>query len=644
VTKPSVLASQRTTKTSFLRRTAVLAAATLAVVGVASAAPANAAPAPSGHGAGTTSVRLISLNDFHGNLQPPSGSSGRVTLDDGTTVDAGGAAYVATHVKQLRAAVPNSVVLSAGDNIGASPLASALFHDEPTIAFLNAIGVSASAVGNHEFDEGYKELLRIQFGGCHPTDGCQFTPTYGGAKFPFLGANVYFDNGLPAVLPFTVKISGGVPIGIIGATLKGVPDVVTPAAIEGLKFGDEVQAINRTSKLLDRLGIRAQVVTIHQGDTATAGGPNACNLVPGGLGTAIAAATSPSVDAFFTGHSHQPYNCSLPDPNGTPRPVMQASSFGRLLSVVDLTIDKRTRDVVRSATVAHNEIVTRTVTPDPAVQAIVDSAVTKSAPIANRPVGTITGDLTRTAAPSGETPLGDVIADAQLAATLGNGAQVAITNPGGIRADLTYASSPTGEGDGVVTYGEAFTVQPFGNIMQTITLTGDQLDAVLEQQFTAARTIVLQISSTLHYTQTPGNAFGDRVSNITVGGVPVTPTGTYRVSVNNFLAAGGDGFPGCTGGPTPGRARPGPGRARGQYAGRPAAPAGPGSAAAAASRPPVRSRWRCRPARPGWPRRPARRRARSRPAGPTAARSARPAAPPRSRAGRAGASPRPAAR
>ena len=529
----------------FLRRTAALAAATLAAVGVASAAPAYAAPGSSDHGQAdaTTPVRLITLNDFHGNLQPPAGSSGRVTLADGTTVDAGGAAYIATHVKDLRAQVRNSVVLSAGDNIGASPLPSALFHDEPTIDFLNMIGVSASAVGNHEFDEGYKELLRIQFGGCNPTDGCVFRPTFGGARFPFLGANVTFDNGLPAVLPFTIKVSGGIPIAVIGATLEDLPSVVTPAAIAGLKFGDEVTAINKTSKLLDRLGIRSQVVVLHQGDNTTAGGgPDACTVVPGGPGTAIAAAASPSIDAIFTGHSHQAYNCSVPDPAGNPRPVMQGASFGRLLSVVDLQIDKRTRDVVRSATVAHNVIVTRTVTPDPAVQALVDEAVTKSAPIANRQVGTITADLTRTQAANGESTLGDVIADAQLAGTQAAGAQVAITNPGGIRTDLNFASSPAGEGDGVVTYGEAFAVQPFSNIMQTITLTGDQLDAVLEQQWNATRTFFLQISSTLHYTQSPNNAIGDRVSDITVGGVPVTPTGTYRVSVNNFLAAGGDGF------------------------------------------------------------------------------------------------------
>jgi 5'-nucleotidase len=540
-----VLADRRTSKRSSLRRTAVLAAATLAAVGVASAAPAYAAPGPSARGqasTGTTQVRLITLNDFHGNLEPPAGSSGRVRLDDGTTVDAGGAAFIATHVKELRAQVRNSIMLSAGDNIGASPLASALFHDEPTIDFLNLIGLSASAVGNHEFDEGYRELLRIQFGGCNPTDGCVFRPTYGGARFPFLGANVTFDNGLPAVLPFTVKLSGGVPIAVIGATLQDLPSVVTPAAIEGLKFGDEVTAINKTSTLLDRLGIRSQVVVLHQGDNTTPGGPNACNVVPGGPGSAIAAGASPSIDAIFTGHSHQAYNCTLPDPAGNPRPVMQGASFGRLLSVVDLRIDRRTRDVVRSATVAHNEIVTRTVTPDPAAQALVTEAVTKAAPIGNRPVGTITADITRVAPASGEQPLGDVIADAQLAGTQAAGAQIAITNPGGIRTDLTFASSPAGEGDGVVTYGEAFAVQPFSNIMQTITLTGSQLDAVLEQQWSATRTAILQISSTLHYTQTVANPIGDRVSNITVAGAPVTPTGTYRVSVNNFLAAGGDGF------------------------------------------------------------------------------------------------------
>ncbi|MET0693919.1 MAG: bifunctional UDP-sugar hydrolase/5'-nucleotidase [Propionibacteriaceae bacterium] len=520
----------------WIRRCSAVAAAALATVALATPA-ANAQTTQ-----GSVPLRIIALNDFHGNLQPPTGSSGRVTLDDGSTVDAGGAAFVATHVKQLKAGATNSVVVSSGDNIGASPLPSAIFHDEPTIAFLNAIGVKASAVGNHEFDEGYQELKRIQLGGCHPTDGCQFTPTYGGAKFPFLGANVTFTNGLPAVLPFTVELVRGLPVGIIGITLEDLPSVVTPSAIAGLKFGDEVAAINRTANLLDRLGVKAQVVLMHQGDSTSVAGPNQCRLAPDGVAETIARTATAKVDAFFSAHSHQQYNCTVTDPAGHPRPLIQGASFGRLLSVVDLKIDKRTRDVIRTETVADNHVVTRTVTPDPTVQAIVDSAVSKSAVVGNRQVGTITADLTRTAAPSGETPLGDVIADAQLAATLGNGAQIAMTNPGGIRTDLTYASSPAGEGDGVVTYAEAFAVQPFANLMQTVSLTGAQLDAVLEQQWTADATRVLQISDSLHYAVDLSAPYGSRVSNLTLNGAPIDAAASYRVSINNFLAAGGDGF------------------------------------------------------------------------------------------------------
>ena len=527
----------------FLRRTAVLAAATVAV-GLAVTAPAAAAP---GHTAApnTTTVRLIGLNDFHGNLEPPTGSSGRVVLTDGTTVDAGGAAFLATHVRQLRAEQRNSLVLSGGDNIGASPLASALFHDEPTIEFLNSIGTSASAVGNHELDEGYKELLRIQFGGCHPVDGCQFHNPYTGADFPFLASNITFTNsGLPATLPFTIKSVGGVKIGIIGATLKDLPTIVSPDGIQGLSFGDEAAAINRSSTLLQRLGVKAQVVVIHQGDsTVGANGPNDCNLAANGALSAINVGVSANVDAIISGHTHTQYNCQRPDPKGQLRTVIQSLSFGRLLSVLDLKINTKSGDVQRDVSTARNEIVTRTVTPDPAVQAIVTEAVTKSAPIANRQVGTITANIVRAAAPSGESPLGNLIADSQLAATTSAGAQIALMNPGGVRTDLTFLSSPAGEGDGVVTYGEAFAVQPFSNILQTLTYTGAQIDAVLEQQWLAnGPTRILQPSATLHYTQTLANPIGDRISNITINGVAVDPAASYRVTVNNFLAAGGDSF------------------------------------------------------------------------------------------------------
>lgn len=528
-----------------VRRAAALAAATglavLLTAPTAEAAPQkHYPPRPK-----TVSVRVISFNDLHGNLQPPAGSSGRVRLADETTVDAGGAAYLATHVSSLKAEADHSMLVSAGDNIGASPLPSALFHDEPTIEVLNTMGVKASAVGNHEFDEGYAELRRIQLGGCHPVDGCQFRDRYRGARFPYLGANVTFDSGVPAVLPFTVQFRGGVPIGIIGVTLQGLPDVVLPSAVEGLKFGDEVRAIDRTSRLLRRFGVKAQIVLMHQGDETTGtGGPQACDLGEEALAYQIATRASAEVDAFFAGHTHQAENCTVTDPAGQPRPLIQGLSYGRLLSVVDLKINTRNRDVVRRATTARNEIVTRDVTPDPRVSAIVDQAVTKSGPIANRQVGTITEDLLGRGSSAPEKPLGDVIADAQLAATAGNGAQVAITNPGGIRGDLVYASSEAGEGDGVVTYGEAFAVQPFANIMQTITLTGAQLKQVLEEQQKdgVAEPTWLQVSSTLHYTWTRSQPFGSRVSDLTVAGQPVDSGADYRVSVNNFLAAGGDGF------------------------------------------------------------------------------------------------------
>src|SRR4051794_30996652 len=218
-------------------------------------------------------VRVLSVNDFHGNLQPPAGSSGRITLSDGkTTVDAGGAAYLATAVKTARSEVKNSLFVAAGDLIGASPLASALFHDEPTIDLFNYLQLQASAVGNHEFDEGFAELKRMQTGGCHPVDGCQFEPTFSGADFPYLGSNVYDEaSGRPAMQPFSIRIIGGVRVAIIGATLQALPDVVTPSAIAGLEFGDEAAAINRTSHLLSHVGIKVQIVVMHQGDNIGSG-------------------------------------------------------------------------------------------------------------------------------------------------------------------------------------------------------------------------------------------------------------------------------------------------------------------------------------------------------------------------------------
>jgi 5'-nucleotidase len=529
---------------SSFRRLSVLAITAAAATVISATGPAQA-DVQSLRGRGTVDVRLIGINDLHGNIEPPTGSSGRVTLADGTTVDAGGAAYNATHIKNLQKEVKNSVLVGQGDLIGASPLVSALFHDEPTVEVLNKVGMDTTAAGNHEFDEGYKELLRMQRGGCHPTDGCQWRDTYPGASFPILGANVTkAKTGLPALPPFWVEIRDGIPIGFIGMPLKDVPILVDPNGIKELQFGDEVKAANRYANFLDAIGVKSIVLLVHQGDQVTSpgGGPNACNVAPENPGSYIAANVSPKIDAVLSGHSHQHYNCVVKDPAGNPRPFIEGLAFGRELSVVDLKIDRRTRDVVRGETKAENKIVTRTVTPDPEIQALVDLAKTKVRPIANRPVGTIAADIVKAQNAAGESPLGDLIADSQLEATKGNGAVLALMNPGGVRADLTYASSPEGEGNGVVTYGEMFTVQPFGNILQTVTMTGEQIKNVLEQQFTAARTFVLQPSAGLKYTWTASAPFGSRVSGITLNGVPLDPNASYRVTVNSFLQGGGDGF------------------------------------------------------------------------------------------------------
>lgn len=527
---------------------AVTAAAALAVTLVQ-----NPAQADNDKPARTVDVRLIGINDLHGNIEPPSGSSGRVTLSDGTQVEAGGAAFNSTHIKNLQAEVRNSVIVGQGDLIGASPIVSALFHDEPTIEVLNHVGMDTSAAGNHEFDEGYQELLRMQRGGCHPVDGCQFRDSYEGAEFPILGANVTLAaNDRPALPPFWVEFRDGVPIGFIGMPLKDVPILVDPNGIKELEFGDEVAAANRYADLLNRLGVKSIVLLIHQGDNTAGGGPDECRTVAGGPGRKIAEQVSPKIDAVFSGHSHQHYNCTVTDPAGNPRPFIEGLAFGRELSVVDIKIDKRTREVIRSATVARNHVVTRTVTPDPEIQAIIDLAKAKSGPIANRPVGTIARDIPRAQNPAGESALGYLIADSQLAVTTDNGAVLALMNPGGVRADLTHASSPAGEGDGVVTYGEAFTVQPFGNILQTVTLTGAQIKAALEQQWQivngAQRQIILQPSEGLTYTWSASAPIGSKVSAIMLNGAPLDPAANYRVTINSFLQGGGDGFSTFTGG------------------------------------------------------------------------------------------------
>ncbi len=481
-------------------------------------------------------MQILAINDFHGNLEPPSGSSGRI----GTT-DAGGVEYLATHIQNLRKQNRNTVVVSAGDLIGASPLLSALFHDEPTIEAFNKIGLDYNAVGNHEFDEGIDELLRMQRGGCHPVDGCQDGDGFRGANFRFLAANVtYKDSGRTIFPPYRIEYFQGTKVAFIGMTLEGTPSIVTPSGISNLNFADEADTVNRLIPHLQRRGVKTIVVLIHEGGAQVpSGGINECNGISGAI-VDIVNRTSDEVDLFISGHTHNAYNCVIDG-----RPVTSASSFGRLVTQINMTIDPRTDQPTQIQ--AENLIVTRDVTPAPALTKLLDKYRAIAAPLANRIIGQITATITRTANAAGESPLGDVIADAQLFATtpaeLG-GAQIAFMNPGGIRADLVYPASGS-EGDGNVTYSEAFTVQPFGNSLVTMTLTGAQIKEVLEQQFNnpaAGQNRILQVSEGFTYTWSAAAPAGSKVSDMMLNGVPIDPNTSYRVTVNSFLADGGDNF------------------------------------------------------------------------------------------------------
>jgi 5'-nucleotidase len=477
-----------------------------------------------GH-AKTVDVQLVGINDFHGNLEPPSG------LVNGQA--AGGIEYLATHVKALEQRNPRrTVVVSAGDLIGASPLLSALFHDEPTIEAMNKLGLDVNSVGNHEFDEGATELLRMQNGGCHPTDGCLDGDGFAGADFRFLSANVVREStGDTLFPPYVVKRFDGVKVAFIGETLEGTPQIVTPSGVAGLQFRDEADTINALVPRLRRQGVKTIVALIHEGGAPVADG----SCVSGPIRD-IVERTSDEVDVFMTGHTHQIYNCVVDG-----RPVTSAGSFGKLLTDVNLTLDRRSGQPTRIT--ADNLVVTRDVAKDADQTALIDRYKAIAGPIGDRQIGTAAADITRDATPAGESALGDVIADSQLEATQPagfGGAQIAFMNPGGIRADLAA---------GPVTFAEAFTIQPFGNSLVTLTLTGAQIERVLEQQVFPSDTAngvgtILQVSNGFHYTWDPARPAGDRIdpASITLNGLPLVPTQSYRVTVNNFLADGGDGF------------------------------------------------------------------------------------------------------
>ncbi|ROR90085.1 bifunctional metallophosphatase/5'-nucleotidase [Nocardioides aurantiacus] len=533
-------------------------------------------------------VQLLSFNDFHGNLEPPSGSSGRNTTGYtpadpkapvAQTTDAGGAEYLATRLAQAREGHPQSLTVAAGDLIGASPLLSAAFHDEPAVESLNKLGLDVSAVGNHEFDEGYQELQRMARGGClddgageDNQDSCP-AGTFAGADFDYLAANVRYAGTNETILPpYAVKQVGAAKIGFIGMTLEETPDIVTASGVAGLEFDDEVKAANALVPVLRKQGVNAVVVLIHQGGTPrqlqlgkdadgkpySVAAPYDYTCAKGGAleDTSpilpIAKNLDPAIDMVVSGHTHNPYVCDVKDPAGQDRLVTSASSFGRLVTETNLTYDKASKDIVRASVEGANLQVTRDVPKDRAQTALIAKYKELVRPIASRVLGSIGADVTRTPTTSGESALGDLIADAQLAddsvVTGGDEPVIAFMNPGGIRADLTRDKQTYGEQVGEVTYGEAFDVQPFNNFLVSMTLTGQQVYDVLTQQVTGANAAsrkVLQVSEGFEYRL--GSA-GPVDGSVTLDGEAIDKAATYRIVTNNFLADGGDGFPAFKGG------------------------------------------------------------------------------------------------
>jgi 5'-nucleotidase len=483
-------------------------------------------------------LRILAINDFHGNLRPPPGGIRIADPNDKTkkiAVAAGGAEYMATLVKELREGHKNNIFVAAGDLIGASPFLSAMFHDEPTIESLSMMGLAVTSVGNHEFDEGTDELLRMQNGGCHPADKCQGPHPFAGAKFHYLAASTFEkSSGKTVFPPYEIGEFDGVPVAFIGLTLKGTPNIVSPVGVAGLEFRDEADTVNALVPELKARGVEAIVVLIHEGGVPT-GDYNECPGISGPI-VDIVKKFDRAVDIVISGHTHQAYVCDIDG-----RLVTSGDKYGTLVTTIDVKLDPATHDVISAK--ADNVIVRNAALAKDSDQTALIAAYDKlAARIAERRAGSVTDTLSRVPNEAGESVLGDIIADAQLAATRSDkdgGAMIALTNPGGIRTDIAKKE------DGAVNYGDVFASQPFRNQLVTLTLTGAQIKDMLEQQWLdPKRPRILQVSKGFEYTWDNAKPYGEHVAaeSLALNGARIERAQAYRVTVNNYLSVGGDGF------------------------------------------------------------------------------------------------------
>jgi 5'-nucleotidase len=507
---------------------------------VSSLVLAGCASAPPSAPRGPIEINLVALNDFHGNLEPSKYSYAPVGSDKKQTIQAGGIDVLKGALDSFRREDKDLLFVAAGDLIGASPAMSSMFADEPSIEAMNRMGLVASSLGNHEFDQGSKELLRQQNGGCdspRPGKACQLTKDFRGAGFTYLAANVVdASTGKNLVPGWRVVDVKGVKIGLVGAVLKDTPSVAVASAVKGLSFLDEAEAINKVLPAMRAAGAQVFVVLIHEGGhTGEAFDKTYCDGLEGPI-VGIVKKLDPAIRLVITGHSHKGYLCKVDG-----RTVTQADAAGHLLSRIKMTVDAGSGRVdaidVRNVVMAPGAY-----TPDAQMTAYLQDVRSRSTAELAKPVARIAAaSVVRKESDAGESPLGGVIADAVAAAMREQGVQIGFMNPGGIRKDLE-----TGAG-GVVSFGQAQAVLPFGNTLVVLDITGAQLRSMLEQQWDrpAKDQYILQVSSSLSYAWDSTRPVGQRLvpGSLKVDGKPVEEGKTYRIVANNFLADGGDNFP-----------------------------------------------------------------------------------------------------
>jgi 5'-nucleotidase len=527
-------------------------AAALAALALSACATHVAPPAAAPVAQAPVEVQILAFNDFHGNLETP--APVEVAEADGTKhkIVTGGVTHLAAALQTLRAGHPNTVTVSAGDTIGASPLISANYLDEPTIDAMNLLGLEFNSVGNHEFDRGADELKRMQAGGCAKFTRrvpCAVEP-FGGAKFRYLAANVVQADGT-TIFPATglkrfQTLAGPITIGFIGLTLKGTHNLVTPSGVKGLTFKDEAETANALVPQLKAQGADAIVLLIHQGGKTpkfTTG--NTCDGLYGEI-LPILGKLDPAITTVVSGHTHWAYVCRGTPQVGAGRLLTSAGKYGYFVTDLRLEFDAATHRLLSQD--AHNIVVGDGERgEDAAEKALVSRYATAVAPIANRIIGRLSAPAPNSLDDS-ESPAADLIADSMLAATRSpemGGAQLALVNATGVRVSLSA---------GDIRYADAFQMMPFGNNLVVMTLSGAQLKQAIEQQYAQpiraglTKPAALATSQGFSYAVDLSKPASSRVVDMRLNGKSVDPARKYRVVVNNYLASGGDNLTAFTAG------------------------------------------------------------------------------------------------